>query len=188
MINDDPAHFTRGFLHYPWTEFVGYWKKPADYFYRPWHVYHRRWPVAEASKYCFVNQPYYELQLQLYERFAERFMMIWCKNKEIFNLKCFFYRFSHHCHFSFTFLTEIPHDDPNELELIDPVLEKLLQRLYSSDRLKNTVLVIMGDHGNRIATIQYSYVGRIEERASFFSVFFPKWFKDKYPELIQNFR
>lgn len=168
MVNDDPAHYTRGFLHYPWTEFVGYWKKPADYFYRPWHVYHRRWPVKNATKYCFINQPYFELQLQLYEQFARKF--------------------NQHCHFSFTFLTEIPHDDPNELELIDPVLKKLLEKLFTTKSLENTVLVVMGDHGNRIASIQYSYVGRIEERASFFSIYFPKWFKKKHPHLIANLK
>ena len=45
----------------------------------------------------------------------------------------------------------------------------------------------MGDHGHRIGAIQYSFVGRVEERATFFSIFLPQWFKKQHPKIVENF-
>uniref|UniRef100_A0A915IWD7 Uncharacterized protein n=1 Tax=Romanomermis culicivorax TaxID=13658 RepID=A0A915IWD7_ROMCU len=166
MMNDDPMHFTRGLFHYPWTETLGFKVKPTDYYFRPWHVFHRRWPHKDVGQFCFHNRPYFQQQLDLVERMIERFT-----NK---------------CHFSFSFFTDLTHDFPHNAELMDDTLADFLNRTFSSGYLNNTVLLLMGDHGNRISTIQYTYVGRIEERATFFSVYFPQWFKDKYPHLIKN--
>lgn len=46
----------------------------------------------------------------------------------------------------------------------------------------------MGDHGQRISLTRFTFVGRIEERAPLFGIYFPAWFKNKYPKLINNFR
>lgn len=52
--------------------------------------------------------------------------------------------------------------------------------------MNNTVLFVMGDHGNRIGYVMYTYVGRIEERMTYFSVYFPEWFRRKYPEAMRR--
>lgn len=168
MLNDDPMHFTRGLFHYPWEEAVGFKLKPTDYYFRPWHVYHRQWPIDDTSPFCFNNHPYYKLQLNLIEQMIQKFKK--------------------QCHFSFSFFTDITHDDPNNLEFMDNTMKEFLERSYNNNYLNNTVLVMMGDHGHRISAIQYTYVGRIEERASFFSVYFPKWFRDKHPEIMKNLK
>lgn len=168
MFNDDVMDFTRGIFHYPWESAKGFKKKPTDYFFRPWHVWHRRYPLANASQFCFGNEPYHQLQLNLINR------MITTYNKT--------------CHFSFSFITDLPHDDPSNLERMDDDFKQVLTDLYQNNHLNNTVLIVMGDHGHRIHHIMYKYIGRIEERMSLFSIYFPKWFREKHPDIMENLK
>lgn len=51
--------------------------------------------------------------------------------------------------FSFTFISDISHDDFNVITTADEELMGLLRSLKLGGRLEDTVLVIMGDHGTR---------------------------------------
>lgn len=91
----------------------------------------------------------------------------------------------------------LTHDLTYYLELIDDRLHAMLEDLLVKNALNNTVLILMGDHGQRIDHIQYSYrcclgicfqyfSGRIEERMPFFAIRMPSWFAKKYPEEYAN--
>lgn len=58
--------------------------------------------------------------------------------------------------------------------MVDEDLARLLTRLHVSGALDNTVLILMGDHGNRFDAIRKTVIGRVEERMPFFSVTLPK--------------
>jgi len=49
-----------------------------------------------------------------------------------------------------------------------------LKRLHTNGAFKNTMLLIMGDHGNRFDPIRNTVIGRIEERMPYLSVILPK--------------
>jgi membrane-anchored protein YejM (alkaline phosphatase superfamily) len=94
--------------------------------------------------------------------------------------------YANECHFSFNFITKLTHDNPNDLKLHDEPLNEALKRLATNGLLKNTVMIILGDHGQRIHPIQTMYSGRIEERSPFMSIYIPKKYRNKYPDKYQN--
>ena len=67
------------------------------------------------------------------------------------------------------------HTSSRSLSLMDEPLLAMLRRLADSGALNRTLLVVTGDHGQRVDTITKTFVGRIEERASFLSLRFPPW-------------
>ena len=71
----------------------------------------------------------------------------WLEIWEKFSIK-----FAKKRHFSFTFLSGLTHVATNNLQLYDiPLLDSLVY-MEKGGVLENTVLVIMGDHGNRIVS------------------------------------
>lgn len=169
MLNDAIGHHTRGLFHYPWKNAKGFTKKPTDYYFRPWYVSNYRWPPSNLSgELYFGNHPLHLLHTGLMEQFMRKY--------------------HRHCHFSFNFLTALSHNDPNYIELMDEDLKSMLERLYTKNRLNNTALVVLGDHGNRVSAIRYAYVGRLEERLPFLGIYLPKWFKQRHPSLLRNLR
>lgn len=58
--------------------------------------------------------------------------------------------------------------------------------MKSNGVLNNTAIMILGDHGQRIAEIQLTHSGRIEERTPFFSIYIPEKFRNAFPEKYRN--
>jgi arylsulfatase A-like enzyme len=58
--------------------------------------------------------------------------------------------------------------------VIDEDLSRLFTRLHVTGALDNTVLLMMGDHGNRFDPIRKTVIGRVEERMPFLAVSLPK--------------
>ena len=80
------------------------------------------------------------------------------------------------------------HNSNNEAVKIEPDLLSLLKDLRQNNHLDNTLLIVMGDHGARCGEARSLLQGKLEERLPLFSLTFPPWFLEKYPEISKNIK
>ncbi|CAJ0940073.1 unnamed protein product, partial [Mesorhabditis belari] len=166
LFNDDIMHRSRGILHYPAKYFLpGFSRPPADHYYRPFYTNFYT-ETENHWKICYEGR-------QMPEEFADPWFH--------------FTRFTADRYaFGFNFITSMTHDDPNNLQVIDEYLAKRLELLDNADALENTVLLIMGDHGQRLNGATQTFAGRIEERTPLMAIYLPKRLRELFPEESQT--
>ncbi|CAI4227272.1 unnamed protein product [Auanema sp. JU1783] len=165
MFNEDISTNFFGLFTYPREEFLpGFIRAPADHYFRAYYL-----AVYENWRYgpCRNGEQVQKEFVDLWQRFAHQ-------HKDI-------------CHFAFTFITTLTHEDGMLLELLDEHISARLERLHDTGALDNTLSLILGDHGNRIGLVQYSYTGRIEERMPLMAIRLPSSFRRRFPEQYANF-
>ncbi|CAJ0582719.1 unnamed protein product, partial [Mesorhabditis spiculigera] len=165
LFNDDVMDTRRGILHYPSKYFMpGFSKKPTDHYYRPFYTNFYE-EVANKWKICYNGR------MMPYE-FADT----WAR----------FVRFTaDKCAFSFNFITSTTHDNPNNLQVLNEYLLERLREFEKNESLESSVLLIMGDHGQRVHVATHSFAGRIEERTPFMAIYLPKKLRSTYPAEMQ---
>lgn len=84
-------------------------------------------------------------------------------------------------YFSFTFSIEVTHNDFNRAQLVDSHICDFIESIRNY--LNNTILIVMGDHGNRYGPILKTTIGRIEERMPLFAIHLPKQLRTTFPHL-----
>ncbi|KAI6190395.1 hypothetical protein M3Y97_00113000 [Aphelenchoides bicaudatus] len=78
------------------------------------------------------------------------------------------------------------HANGNNLELYDEPLFDALERMKNAGVFENTVLLITGDHGQRINKIKHTYYGKIEERMPLAAIHLPDRFRQFHPKLYDR--
>ena len=133
-----------------------YW--PAGLYNRAFNLQY--YSTRSGPDKCHFAKPSYATWLQQIELFVEQ--MHTTANR-------------HTPFFSFNFLTETTHNYLAIPADFDRLLASLLKKLQEKGILDNTLLIVMGDHGNRI--LRYSYateMGKLERYRPFLSVKLPK--------------
>ena len=140
----------------------GFRDPPTDHFARPF------WLEAEniISGYCIGSRASHNISLEYLSSFFRAY-----KDKPKFSL------ITH---------AVISHQDLNPIGYVDDDLESFLRTFQKEGFLKNTLLIIFGDHGIRFSGLRKTIQGKLEERLPFISLTFPKWFYEKYPDLHKN--
>ncbi|KAJ1371926.1 hypothetical protein KIN20_033975 [Parelaphostrongylus tenuis] len=86
----------------------------------------------------------------------------------------------------------LSHDDINLVEVEDDDLANHLLSMHRNGELKNTMVIVMADHGHRFAKIRATHQGQLEERLPFFSIALPEKFRETengrkmYENLLRN--
>ena len=101
----------------------------------------------------------------------------------------FFSAYKNHPRFSFIFLSALTHNSANTFAAdADKDLVAFLKSMESQGNMKNTLFILMGDHGPRFQEARRTAQGRLEERMSFLGFWVPPEFKTKYPIALRNLR
>lgn len=100
----------------------------------------------------------------------------------------FTFTFKQHLSFGFFWSVSLTHDNINLAQEADREYEQFLGQLNNKGVFKNTVFILISDHGMRWGPIRKTYQGYLEERLPFLFVIVPKWFQRKYGTAVSNLK
>ncbi|KAM7312837.1 uncharacterized protein ISCGN_009741 [Ixodes scapularis] len=148
----------------------GFHKAPADYYFRPLlqAIDHSSIKAKFGGLPCLGPRMQFEILLDYLAQFT-----IAMKGRQFF---------------SYTWISEISHDDLNYAGYANLPFLKLFQKLNASGVLNNTAVIFLSDHGIRFGDIRTTLIGKYEERQPFAFVIFPPWFLASHPHVERSLR
>ncbi|KAL4226389.1 hypothetical protein ACF0H5_014372 [Mactra antiquata] len=163
----------------------GFNKPPTDHYMRPFWlaaaaIFHTKQPflgplkdklpgfsvVKSENQYhkCLGNTPKFMIQMSYLKQFISTYKRI--------------------PYFSFNFITDIAHEDINELSAVDDDFFNFFKWLNDDGHLDNTIVVLFSDHGPRGA--QNTHTLRMENSLPLLNIIIPKSLKKKFPNVAVN--
>ncbi|XP_050357845.1 uncharacterized protein LOC126778399 [Nymphalis io] len=159
----------------PWIgsfqyRYNGFSRRPADHYLRSFLMeetnHGSKWWKGLNRRYCLGATPQYLFLLNL----TRQFMNLNAKR------------------FCFTFIADISHDDFNLISTADDDVVDFLDHIKRSGKLKDTLLIVMGDHGPRFSRMRATYQGKMEERMAFMSIILPESLKLERPDSLKSLK
>ncbi|KAK6174903.1 hypothetical protein SNE40_013465 [Patella caerulea] len=99
----------------------------------------------------------------------------------------FFKTFRNRPAFALSFAVRLTHDEAIKYAYTaDDYFFEILNKALYNGIFNKTVLVFFGDHGFRIGDFVKTFIGKTEERMPMMYVAVPKWFHQKYPQIVNN--
>ncbi|CAG7834366.1 unnamed protein product, partial [Allacma fusca] len=161
---------------FQWVSGVGFEKQPTDYFLNALfrEVLEKRDNKSGMSRECASSEPLPSFMIRYTERFLKKF--------------------KHIPFFALTWFTMPLHDFPEALPNMDERLHELFAYLQSTPEIfENTVIILIGDHGERYGIFSSGSIeGFLERVLTPLFIRVPENLKIKHPEinfqenLIQN--
>ncbi|CAL1265563.1 unnamed protein product [Larinioides sclopetarius] len=148
----------------------GFYNPPTDYYFRPLALALEMWKylIKPEKDFCLKSQIDYDFIYKYLQDFAQTM--------------------DTRPYFGFAMVSTITHDKLNNAGWADEPTVRLLEGLWNSGSLNNTLLVLFSDHGLRFGKIRHTYVGKFEERLPLMYIHAPKWFLDQYPDIAKNLK
>jgi hypothetical protein len=153
-----------------WTlRMKGFLKNPTDHYLVPFYrMSSTKALLYKYDAHCIRNQTSFDLFLTYVDQFWSTYSM--------------------HKKFFFAFFKQYTHDGYLAGSLLDSSIMRFLNRLKKRNDAQKTIIILMADHGARFSKARQTSQGKLEERLPFMSWIFPRSFRDKYPQAIDNMR
>jgi phosphoglycerol transferase MdoB-like AlkP superfamily enzyme len=84
--------------------------------------------------------------------------------------------------FTMSWATTITHDDYNGISLLDGTYANFLNRIIEKGYLKNTVLIVMGDHGYGYGGYRETIIGYFEQNLPNMWITLPPRIQKRFPD------
>ncbi|CAG9782158.1 unnamed protein product [Diatraea saccharalis] len=147
------------------NRYNGFKRQPADHYLRAFHLEtmrNHKWLISyKKNMHCVGSIPLYKQLLNLTLQIPK------LKSK----------------YFCFTLIGQIYNDPYNLIPTVDDDMAEFLGNLKSSGSLRNTLLMVLGDHGPRFGEFRNTYQGKLEERLPLMALVLPKGFKKCRPKI-----
>ncbi|CAG2242987.1 unnamed protein product [Mytilus edulis] len=88
----------------------------------------------------------------------------------------------------FMWNNQVSHHNPQSLSLADEDTKQFIEWMNSTGNLKNTVLLVMSDHGPRYGKFAQTDFGRITRNNPLLSIYIPHHVKETFPTIAKNLK
>ncbi|KAH8303811.1 hypothetical protein KR018_008186 [Drosophila ironensis] len=150
----------------------GFHHEPVDYYLRPFLL-----ASEELNKvYSYLRKGYcvgrhlsfryvWDFGLQFVRRFLQRAPM-----------------------FGILWTNSFTHDIENGASALDDLIEKYLDTFQQAGLFNSSVVIFMSDHGYRFTPLRMKESGYLEERLPVVYIYVPPWFRQRYPQFVENLK
>lgn len=146
----------------------GFKQSPAHHYMRPFWLSLERERERDEPGLCSKSESMTNLTLKYLESFFDAYPMA--------------------RKFAFGFMSYLTHAHPNHFSYAENDLLQFLRTFVNKGYHKDTMVIIMGDHGSRNAEYRDTVQGKLEERLPWFSVSLPSSFHRRFGDLAANLR
>jgi hypothetical protein len=80
------------------------------------------------------------------------------------------------------------HNEISDPSSMDERIKSYIEELDTRGILNTSAVVFFSDHGIRFGPVRQLLTGYLEERLPFIFIWLPQWFREKYPEIVQNLK
>ncbi|KAL1484607.1 hypothetical protein MTO96_032511 [Rhipicephalus appendiculatus] len=88
--------------------------------------------------------------------------------------------------FSYVWLSDVPHSNDHALLVLDDPVHDLLRHMQKRRAFRDTVLVMLSDHGARFGSNRATVIGRHEDKTPFAYLVLPRSFLRRHPGAAVN--
>ncbi|XP_017059452.2 uncharacterized protein LOC108100191 [Drosophila ficusphila] len=90
--------------------------------------------------------------------------------------------------FGFLWSNSFTHDSMSGASALDNLFNEYLDNFQTLGLFNRSVVIFMSDHGDRFNNLRNSPSGFLEERLPMMFIHVPPWFKEKYPQYVENLK
>ncbi|KAF4516747.1 hypothetical protein B566_EDAN008438 [Ephemera danica] len=149
----------------------GFFQPPTHYYTRPfWLALEKQHKFSSHDIRCYSHVPKHTILWNYTEEFVTKMHQ------------------GNNAFFAFSFLNILSHDKMNSVQVVDGQLSNFFKRLLASGVMNNTLLLLLGDHGNRFDDIRKTVIGRVEERMPFLAIHLPQKLEHLRQQVEENTR
>lgn len=155
-------------FNYKWPN--AFVEKPTDYYFRPYNLHMSKFYARkQPSYYCSGPRLAFEVILNYLEQVREKADKLARPS------------------FQYSLTSRLGHDNWYALKIGDVPLWRYLDKFKDKGHWNNTVLMVMGDHGNPLGGyFANTGSGKLEYKLPLAYLVMPPWFKIEYPKMYNN--
>ncbi|KAG5678026.1 hypothetical protein PVAND_007734 [Polypedilum vanderplanki] len=149
----------------------GFLSQPSTHYFRPFALAAEKYlkiKYKSSLKFCLGFQNYADFIYQYALDFATAY-----KNDPFFGL---------------FWTNTFSHNELSDPSSMDEKIKLYIEELDNRGILKTSAVIFFSDHGLRFGPVRQLLTGWLEERLPFIFIWLPQWFKDKYPDIVQNLK
>lgn len=146
--------------------YLGFSKPPTHHYVRPWFLAAEIFNNTKNGRYCINSK----MKIEILHNYIKEFWDVYSDKPK----------------FAVINYEEMTHDYFNDIQMADNIQEKWFEEMIQSQRLEETIVIFMSDHGGKIGSVREMVQSDWELMNPFYGILLPPKFKSLHPDEAEN--